>query len=272
MSPEIHFSETRRASRTCTEVAFFSVIITVNDYGPERPKASTISDNRPDSREKYFLQCRFRGSNSTYFIYTYMYTTDREDALEDEEGGIVAGVFATSIYRDYSGARSSVDRDGNKFDKSICSTATTRSSLSAAMFAARVCKCLYAYGTCCATSPDSWGWSKYLRLIISSRLINARRYHGVITAASRGTRHFARRSLESRSIISPHQELKPRSLSIQELYTHQLSDSIYARSVDGDHRRGLISRRFRKLSSSNLRCYSYPIYVYLLEYRLMIMK
>lgn len=29
-------------------------------------------------------------------------------------------------------ARSSVDRDGNKFDKSICSAATTRSSLTAA--------------------------------------------------------------------------------------------------------------------------------------------
>lgn len=68
-----------------------------------------------------------------------MNTADRGDTLEDGEGEVaVAGVFATSIYRDYSGARSSVDRDGDKFDKSICSAATTRSSLSAAACLPRV--------------------------------------------------------------------------------------------------------------------------------------
>lgn len=34
-----------------------------------------------------------------------MHTTGREDALEDGKGEVVTGVFATSIYRDYSGAR-----------------------------------------------------------------------------------------------------------------------------------------------------------------------
>jgi len=159
----------------------------------------------------------------------------------------------SSIYRDYSGARSSVDRDGNKFDKSICSTTTTRSSLSAA----NVCRaCLYAYYG--ATSPDSCGWSKYLRLIILSRLINVRRYRGVITTASRGTRHFARRSLEYRDRLPGRgTQDSETALTIDPGTLRAIGYS--SRLVDGDHRCGLISKRFRKLSSSSLRCYSHRI-------------
>lgn len=74
-----------------------------------------------------------------------MHTIDEEDALKDGEEEIeVASVFATSIYRDYGGARSSVDRDGNKFDKSICSAAATRSSL---LSAANVFVRAGTYGT-----------------------------------------------------------------------------------------------------------------------------
>lgn len=49
-----------------------------------------------------------------------------------------------------------------------------------------------------SSSSDSWGWSKYPRLIILSCLINARRHRGVITGASC---YFARRRIKSRSII-----------------------------------------------------------------------
>lgn len=148
---------------------------------------------RPDSREKrLFLRRRLcEITYSACFIRMHVHTgRGREDALEN--GGrreIVAGVFATSIYRDYSGDRRQIESAINSINRSVQRRRRGRASRRR-MLAAGVCT--YAHGTNGA-APDSWGWSKYLRLIISSRLINACRYRGVITAASRGTRHFANR-------------------------------------------------------------------------------
>lgn len=59
--------------------------------------------------------------------------------MRDEKGELVAGVFATSIHSDYNCARSLVDKDGNKFDKSICSTAATTTRSSFSVNVCRVC-------------------------------------------------------------------------------------------------------------------------------------
>lgn len=126
------------------------------------------------------------------------------------------------------------------------------------MFAARVCT---TNGT--AALSDSWGWSKYLRLIISSRLINARRYRGAITAASRGTRHFARRSLESRSIIGIRNW--NRTIAIDPGTLRASATQFDLRSISR-RRSAWVNQvdAFSKLSSSNLPCYSRRIRVCLL--------
>lgn len=153
---------TRRDLRARAKVTFLAGIITAGDYRKgQRP--STISDNRPDSREELFLR-RQTSRESRVFVWilyirycTYMriyifillIRVYIRHAFED------AGVFATSIYSDYSGARSSVDRDGNKFDKSIRSTATTtRSSLSRS---ACVCLCALLHGEYCTRAMQRGG-------------------------------------------------------------------------------------------------------------------
>lgn len=57
-------------ARTCAKVAFLSIIITGDDYRKgQRPL--TISDNRPDNREKLFLRRIGRLGYSTRIIRTH---------------------------------------------------------------------------------------------------------------------------------------------------------------------------------------------------------
>lgn len=126
------------------EIHFFSVTRlapedSADDYRKgQRPPQFLIIDRIAVKREResFLRHQTSRGSRVLDSLACILYIRVYTHALED------AGVFATSIYSDYSGARLSVDRDGNKFDKSIRSAAaTTRSSLSTLVWRVPYARC-----------------------------------------------------------------------------------------------------------------------------------
>lgn len=143
------FSDTRRAPRTCAKVApFRSIIISVDDYRKgQRPPQFLIIDR---TTVKSFFCRRALGRLSrverTWHILRVRRKRERNRQTEREREREVSRVRSRGtketkesrmesqvsprdfLYIAITAARSSVDRSGNKFDKSICSTATTRSS------------------------------------------------------------------------------------------------------------------------------------------------
>lgn len=116
-------------ARTCAKVAFLSIIITGDDYRKgQRPL--TISDNRPDNREKLFL--RRIGSDTRRVLYAHTRKSREENRAlvrngetaktRRDETRQVAGVFATSIYSDYSGGardRQQIETAINSINRSV---------------------------------------------------------------------------------------------------------------------------------------------------------
>jgi len=134
----------RARPRICAKLGFLSVIIADNDY-------------RKGQRPPQFLLIDSTAVKSFFCGASRESERERERERRGGKRDGVAGVFAISIYSDYSGARSSADRDGNKFDKSISSATTTRSNLSARIFAARTRAIINFIAASRVESPDSSG-------------------------------------------------------------------------------------------------------------------
>jgi len=133
MSREDRFLTSRRARpRTRAKLASLSIIIADNDYRKgQRPPQFLIIDWT--TVKSSFCGADPRANRRACARHASRKRRREKHAKHDG----VASFFAISIYSDYSGARSSADRDGNKFDKSIRSATTTRSSLSTRIFATR---------------------------------------------------------------------------------------------------------------------------------------